>query len=112
GGDKTLPYVQQASEANPYLGRRGIRLPLAPIALLTDQLTAICRVARSRPLNVMFPMVSTVDELLQGSAVLETAAGSAGVPSSLRVGIMVEVPAAALKIAAFLPYVDFVSIGT
>ena len=112
GGDKSLPYVQQAAEANPYLGRRGIRLALAHRDLLADQLTAICRVARVKPVYVMFPMVSTVDELVRARAVLDVAAGAEGVPSSLRVGIMVEVPAAALKIAAFLPYVDFVSIGT
>ena len=112
GGDKSLPYVQQAAEANPYLGRRGIRLALAHADLLRDQLTAICRVARAAPVNVMFPMVTTVDELLRARAILAEAAGEEGLPSSLRVGIMVEVPAAALKIAAFLPHLDFVSIGT
>src|SRR5205823_11470949 len=75
-------------------------------------LTAICRVARRAPVNVMFPMVTALDELLRALAILEQAAGADGRPSSLRVGIMVEVPATALKIAAFLPYVDFVSIGT
>src|SRR3954470_19851569 len=112
GGDKSLPYVQQAAEANPYLGRRGIRLALARTDLFADQLTAIVRVARTSPVNVMFPMVTSVDELLRARALLDEAAGAEGVPPSLRVGIMVEVPAAALKIAAFLPYVDFVSIGT
>src|SRR3954453_7289859 len=112
GGDKPLPYVQQAAEANPYLGRRGIRFSLARTDLLTEQLTAICRVARRSPVNVMFPMVKTVDGLLLARAFLDDVAGGAGLPSSLRVGIMVEVPATALKIAAFLPYVDFVSIGT
>jgi phosphocarrier protein FPr len=112
GGDKSLPYVQQAAEANPYLGRRGIRLSLARPDLLADQLRAICRVARAAPVNVMFPMVSTLDELLRAKAVLAEAAGDGGIPTQLRVGIMVEVPAAALKIAAFLPHVDFVSIGS
>jgi phosphocarrier protein FPr len=112
GGDKTLPYIQQAAEANPYLGRRGIRLTLARADLLTDQLAAICGVARTAPVDVMFPMVSTVDELLRAKAILAEAAGKQGPPESLRVGIMVEVPAAALKIAAFLPHVDFVSIGS
>jgi len=112
GGDKSLPYVQQPAEANPYLGRRGIRLALAHRDLLADQLTAICRVARTAPVNVMFPMVSTVDELLRARALLDEVAGADGLPRSLRVGIMVEVPAAALKIGAFLRYVDFVSIGT
>src|SRR3954470_16001441 len=112
GGDKSLPYLQQAAEANPYLGRRGIRLSLARTDLLAEQLTAICRVARRSPVNLMFPMVTTVDELLRARALLDDVAGADGLPSSLRVGIMVEVPATALKIAAFLPYVDFVSIGT
>ena len=112
GGDKTLPYLHQPVEANPYLGRRGIRLALARTDLLADQLTAICRVARTTPVKVMFPMVSTVDELVRARAILDEAAGPEGKPSMLRVGIMVEVPAAALKIAAFLPHVDFVSIGT
>src|SRR3954453_3817523 len=112
GGDKSLPYVQQAPEANPYLGRRGIRLALGRADLFADQLTAICRVARRSPVNVMFPMVTSVDELLRARALLDDVAGADGLPSSLRVGIMVEVPATALKIAAFLPYVDFVSIGT
>src|SRR4029453_6021108 len=69
---------------------------------------AICRVAREAPVKVMFPMVSTVDELLAARRLLD----SVGPPPGLRVGIMVEVPAAALTIDAFLPHVDFVSIGT
>jgi phosphocarrier protein FPr len=60
----------------------------------------------------MFPMVTTVDELLAARCLLEEAAGRHGLPPGLRVGMMVEVPAAALNIEAFLPHVDFVSIGT
>ena len=112
GGDKSVPYIQQSAEANPYLGRRGIRLALTRTDLLRTQLDAVCRVARAAPVNVMFPMVSTVDELLRAKAVLADAAGAQGIPATLRIGIMIEVPAAALKIAAFLPHLDFVSIGT
>jgi multiphosphoryl transfer protein len=61
---------------------------------------------------VMFPMVTTVAEIRDARSVLEEAAGLAGLPEGLRVGIMVEVPAAALKIATFLPCLDFISIGT
>ena len=64
--------------------------------------------ARDAPVKVMFPMVSTVDELLAARRLLD----SVGCPQGLRVGIMVEVPAAALSIDAFLPHLDFVSIGT
>ena len=70
GGDKPLDYVPMPREANPFLGVRGIRLALARKDLLTDQLEAIVRVAHDHPVDVMFPMITTVDELLaaRGSA--------------------------------------------
>jgi phosphoenolpyruvate-protein phosphotransferase/dihydroxyacetone kinase phosphotransfer subunit len=112
GGDKPLRYLRQDAEANPFLGLRGLRLSLARPGLLAEQLEAICRLARSAPVKVMFPMVTTVDELLTARGLLEEVAGRDGLPPRLRVGMMVEVPAAALNIEAFLPHVDFVSIGT
>jgi phosphocarrier protein FPr len=114
GGDKPLGYLPTAAEANPFLGVRGIRLSLANPAVLADQLLAIVRVAHDLPVSVMFPMVSTMDEILRARGLLDDAvklAGS-GEPAGLQVGIMVEVPATALKAAAFAPYVDFFSIGT
>jgi phosphocarrier protein FPr len=60
----------------------------------------------------MIPMVTTPDEMLQARQVLTEAAGPSGLPEGLHIGTMIEVPSAALKIEAFLPYVDFVSIGT
>ncbi len=114
GGDKPLPYLPMPPEANPFLGIRGLRLSLQRPGLLLDQLRAIVRVARERPLDVMFPMVTTVGELLAARRVLDDAVRAEGgsVPAGLRVGIMVEVPATALKAAAFAPHVDFFSIGT
>lgn len=114
GGDKPLPYVDMAAEANPFLGLRGIRLALARPELLRDQLLAICRVAADEPVSVMFPMVSQVDELREARVILGEAARLAGgpLPGGLEVGAMIEVPAAALKAAALVPYVDFLSIGT
>jgi multiphosphoryl transfer protein len=114
GGDKPLPYIDVAAEPNPFLGVRGIRLALARPDLLRDQLLAICRVAADLPVGVMFPMVTQVDEIRAARSLLEEVATSAGVshPVGLEVGIMVEVPAAALNAAAFVPHVDFVSIGT
>jgi len=112
GGDKPLSYLPMAPEANPFLGHRGIRLSLERRDLLLDQLAAICHVARQGPTSVMFPMVTTVAELRDARGLLEEAAGPAGLPDGLRVGMMVEVPAAAMKIATFLPHLDFVSIGT
>jgi phosphocarrier protein FPr len=112
GGDKPLPYVAVPVEANPFLGRRGIRLSLEHRDLLREQLAAVCEAARLHPTSVMFPMVSTQAELLEARQILTDAAGPSGLPGRLRIGMMVEVPAAALKIGTFLPYLDFVSIGT
>ena len=112
GGDKPLTYLPMPGEENPFLGHRGIRLSLDRPDLLRDQLVAICQVARKAPTSVMFPMVTTVSELRDARRLLTEAAGPDGLPDGLRVGMMVEVPAAALKIATFLPHLDFVSIGT
>ncbi|MEU4221899.1 phosphoenolpyruvate--protein phosphotransferase, partial [Actinoplanes sp. NPDC026623] len=114
GGDKPLPYVPAAAEDNPFLGVRGIRHSLEHPALFGEQLLAIVRLAYEVPVSVMFPMVSTVHEVLCARRMLDDAVARAGggPPSGLRVGIMIEVPAAALKTAAFAPHVDFVSIGT
>ena len=112
GGDKPLPYLPMPAEDNPFLGVRGIRLALDRPGLLEEQLGAVCAVARRTPVSVMFPMVSTLDELRAARSVLLDAAGDDGLPDGLRVGMMVEVPAAALKIESFLAHLDFVSIGT
>jgi multiphosphoryl transfer protein len=114
GGDKPLPYWPTSQEANPFLGLRGIRLSLLRRELLRAQLIAICRVARDGPVSVMFPLVSTVDELTAALDLLDEAIVATGPtrPSGLTVGMMVEVPAAALKAGAFVPHVDFFSIGT
>ncbi len=112
GGDKPLRYLPQAAEANPFLGVRGVRLSLTRPDLLRTQLAAVCRVARHGPVKLMFPMVSVVEELLAVRRLLDEAAAPGPVPPGLAVGVMVEVPAAALNVEAFLPHLDFVSIGT
>ncbi|MGV9800420.1 phosphoenolpyruvate--protein phosphotransferase [Mycobacterium sp. NPDC003449] len=114
GGDKPLEFLPGPAELNPYLGVRGIRLSLAYPELLAEQLLAMARLARHTPVSVMFPMVSTLDELFAARRLLDEAVGRAGggPPAGLQVGMMVEVPAAALKSAAFAPHVDFLSIGT
>ncbi|ODU15187.1 MAG: phosphoenolpyruvate--protein phosphotransferase [Pseudonocardia sp. SCN 73-27] len=114
GGDKPLPYVPAPVEANPFLGVRGLRLALRAPDLFATQLRAIVRTAHATPVSVMFPMVSTVAELAAARAALDAAiaAEGRGVPAELQVGMMVEVPAAALRAAAFAPHVDFLSIGT
>jgi phosphocarrier protein FPr len=111
GGDKPMSFAPVAGEANPFLGVRGIRLSLRYRDLLREQLRALCAVAADAPVSVMFPMVTTVDEVRRAKAVLDEACGGRR-PQLLRVGIMVEVPSVALKAAAFAPHVDFFSIGT
>lgn len=114
GGDKPLPFLPMPSEANPFLGERGIRVFRSRQELLLDQLRAVCLVAQRVPTKVMFPMVTTRDEVEWARAMLiEAAAASTGdVPAGLDVGIMIEVPAAALRAATLVAGLDFVSIGT
>ena len=116
GADKPLPYVPQRSETNPFLGVRGIRLALATPELLETQLRAVLRTASEYPLKVMFPMVATLAEYREATSVLARVRAhleSAGttVPE-LEVGVMIEVPAAALAAEVFAPEVDFFSLGT
>lgn len=114
GGDKPLDYLPMPLEANPFLGLRGLRLSLAQPGLLADQLLACVRTAHATPVSLMFPMVSTVAELAAARRLLADAIAleGRGTPPGLLVGIMVEVPATALKTAAFAREVDFFSIGT
>jgi multiphosphoryl transfer protein len=114
GGDKPLEFLPTPAELNPYLGVRGIRLSLAHPELLADQLLAMVRLAQQTPVSVMFPMITTLDELFTARGLLDEVIRYAGGrhPAELQVGMMVEVPAAALKAAAFARHVDFMSIGT
>jgi phosphocarrier protein FPr len=117
GGDKQLPYLTGDAEANPFLGRRGIRLSLEQPDLFTQQLRAIVRVGLDHPVSVLFPMVSTIDELRAARRLLEEAATAVGcrpgeLPPGFEVGVMVEVPALALHARAAAALVDLFSIGT
>jgi multiphosphoryl transfer protein len=114
GADKPVEFLPTPAEVNPFLGVRGIRLSLAHPELLADQLLAVARLAHQAPVSVMFPMISTLDELFAARRLLDDAVSRAGRerPRDLQVGMMVEVPAAALKASAFARHVDFFSIGT
>jgi phosphocarrier protein FPr len=117
GGDKPLPYVDMDPEANPFLGWRAIRLCLARPDFFKVQLRAIARVAAEHNVKVMFPMIATLAEFRAAKALLKEASDEVKgrgqpTPDHIDVGIMVEIPAAALRAQAFAAEVDFFSIGT
>lgn len=112
GADKPMAALPRPTEANPALGVRGLRLGLERPELLDAQLRAIVRLARESPVRVMFPMVATRAEVEAAWVRLEAVGVARENGRPLEVGIMVEVPAAALCAPLLAPLVDFMSIGT
>ena len=117
GGDKILPYMRTGEEENPALGWRAIRIGLDRPGLLRAQLRSMLKAAKDHDLRIMFPMVATVDEFDRAKAIVEREIHHLeryghGLPKSIKLGVMIEVPSLLFEIDEISKRADFLSVGS
>jgi len=117
GGDKKLPYLHVPEEENPFLGYRAIRICLDDVELFKTQLRALLRASVHGHLGIMFPMISSYEEIAQAKVILkecqeELTHKSISFAKDIKIGIMIEIPSAAMMVDTYAELIDFISIGT
>ncbi len=117
GGDKTLPYMQLPKEENPFLGKRALRLCLSKPEIFMTQLRAALRASAFGPLQIMFPMVGSMEDIARvkefmGRAREELRSEGKDFDEKVKIGVMIEIPSLALIADMVAAEVDFASIGS
>lgn len=117
GGDKELSYYEFQKEENPFLGFRAIRISLELKDMFKQQLRALLRASAFGNVSIMYPMIISIEELIQANAVLQECKAELdrekiAYNKDIKVGMMIETPASVMEAENFAKYVDFFSIGT